>query len=185
MTIITRLLSAQGLRHRLAERRERMYRLAFSWCHNPSLADDLTQEALAKALRNRTQLRDDRRLDGWLFRILANCWQDHLRRTKEKGGLDDLDLHHLETPEAICDEQELVVRVRRAVAQLPLAQRQVLTLIDLEEVSYAEASEILDIPIGTVMSRISRARGTLRILLEEEVHAPRRSASPPELRRVK
>ena len=79
MAIIKKLLFLPGFRHELRERRDRLYRLAFSWCHNAALADDLTQEALTKALRNSTQLRDDQRLDSWLFRILANCWQDHLR----------------------------------------------------------------------------------------------------------
>ena len=185
MTIIRRLRFTPGFRHELRERRDRLYRLAFSWCHNPSLADDLTQEALAKALRNSAQLRDDQRLDSWLFRILANCWRDHLRRARELSDVDELDLHHAETPESIYGEQELVTRVRGAVAQLPQGQRQVLTLIDLEDVTYAEASEILEIPIGTVMSRLSRARSALRALLEKECADAIREPKVPALRRVK
>jgi RNA polymerase sigma-70 factor (ECF subfamily) len=71
------------------------------------------------------------------------------------------------TPEAECMQSELVTSVRRAVAELPVPQREVVTLIDLEEFSYAEVAAILEIPIGTVMSRLSRARNALKERLRE------------------
>ncbi|HQT25493.1 MAG TPA: sigma factor-like helix-turn-helix DNA-binding protein, partial [Burkholderiales bacterium] len=78
-------------------------------------------------------------------------------------------------------QSQLVSRVRNAVAKLPLGQRQVLTLVDLEEFSYAEVSAILDIPVGTVMSRLCRARSTLKILLNEL--APQ-TAKVSQIRRI-
>lgn len=71
------------------------------------------------------------------------------------------------TPEQQHAETELVARVRRAVAALPLGQRQVVTLVDLEEMSYSAAAQALDIPVGTVMSRLNRARIALRDLLQD------------------
>lgn len=159
---------------RLEESRARLWRLAFSWCHNGACADDLVQETLTKALARHGQLRDPAALHGWLCSILANCWHDHVRARKDCADIDDIDeAEHPEAgrPEDDVAQNEIVACVRRAVAQLPAGQREVLTLVDLEEFSYAEVAAILDIPIGTVMSRLSRARGALRALLTEH-HAP-------------
>ena len=156
---------------KLAAARPRLWRLAHSWCHNRMLADDLVQEALAKALGRHAQLRDAEALNGWLCSILANCWHDHLRRRKDATDIDELgegDLPADGSPEDDCLQNEIVRRVRQAVANLPTGQREVVTLVDLEEFSYAEVAAILDIPIGTVMSRLSRARVALREALREQ-----------------
>jgi RNA polymerase sigma-70 factor (ECF subfamily) len=81
--------------------------------------------------------------------------------------IDEFHLVSDGTPEAECLQSEVVRRVRQAVAALPVAQREVVTLVDLEEFSYAEVAAILEIPLGTVMSRLSRARGTLKESLRE------------------
>jgi len=180
--MISSLFAMPGFRREVQEKRNRLYRLAYSWCHDAALADDLAQEALTKALRKGDQLREPGNLDRWLFRILANCWRDYLRRSREFVNVDDLVLEHDETPERSYGTQETVARIRAAVARLPNGQRQVLTLIDLEGVSYADASQILGIPVGTVMSRISRARGVLKTLLE--VRGPAAS-QPTRLHRIK
>jgi RNA polymerase sigma-70 factor, ECF subfamily len=150
---------------RLADSRPRLWRLAHAWCRNRTLADDLVQDALAKGLRNHAQLRDEASLHAWLCGILAHCWHDHLRshRTMEDvADIEETSLIDDGTPEAECLKSEIVRRVRRAVAELPVAQREVVTLVDLEEFSYAEVAAILEIPIGTVMSRLSRARNALK-----------------------
>lgn len=157
---------------KLAETRPRLWRLAHSWCHNRALADDLVQETLAKALDRHGQLRDPEALSGWLCSILANCWHDHLRRRKDTTDIDEVaeaDLAADGCPEDDCLQNEIVRRVRQAVSGLPAGQREVLTLVDLEEFSYAEVAAILEIPIGTVMSRLSRARVALREALREKV----------------
>ncbi len=74
MNVITNICKNQRFRKTLAEYRENLYRIAYSWCHNPALADDLVQEALAKALKNSGQLRDLKTVKAWLYRILSNCW---------------------------------------------------------------------------------------------------------------
>lgn len=150
--------------------RGRLYRLAFAWCHDAALADDLTQEALARGLSKLEQLRESARLMSWLCAILNRCWIDHLRATRE--GVDDEVLAELPSdlpgPDSHAERQQTVNRVRAAIAALPLGQRQVVTLVDLEEFSYVEVAEILTVPIGTVMSRLCRARAALRTLLLEQ-----------------
>ncbi|MDP1735603.1 MAG: sigma-70 family RNA polymerase sigma factor [Sulfuritalea sp.] len=159
--------------------RVRLYRLAFAWCHDAVLADDLAQEALTRGLSRLDQLRESARLMSWLFAILNRCWIDHLRARRE--DLDDEALAELPSdlpgPEAHAERQETVNRVRAAVATLPLGQRQVLTLVDLEDFSYAEVADVLAIPIGTVMSRLCRARGALKQLLLEPPAAQQRLRS--------
>lgn len=156
---------------RLEESRCRLWRLAQSWCRNRALADDLVQDTLAKALDRHGQLRDPEALHAWLCSILANCWHDQLRGSKETVDIDTVEGHELPAhgcPEDDCLQNEVVRRVRQAVGQLPTGQREVVTLVDLEEFSYAEVAAILDVPIGTVMSRLSRARASLREALREQ-----------------
>lgn len=161
--------------------RGRLYRVAFAWCHDAALADDLAQEALARGLSRLEQLRESAKLMSWLFAILHRCWIDHLRA--QRRDVDDELLSELPSdlpgPDSHAERQETVSRVRRAIEALPLGQRQVVTLVDLEGFSYAEVAEVLEIPIGTVMSRLCRARGSLRGLLMEEATAQ------PRLRSVK
>ncbi len=157
-----------AFRHGVEAHREGLYRLAFSWCHDPALADDLVQETLLRALARAAQLREPDRLKSWLCAILANCLRDHFRRTRLFHDIDALDeavLGHGETPEVARASAQLAERVRAEVARLPLGQRQVLTLVDLEGCSYAEVGEILSVPIGTVMSRLCRARAALKLRL--------------------
>ncbi len=144
------------------QRRERLYRLAVSWCHDAMLADDLVQDTLGKALKSHHQLKDHNKLDAWLFRILHNTWMEHIRRNKPTTDLDDIDPLDEQTPESHLSDEQLVQRVQQAVSKLPIPQRQVITLVDLEGSSYAEVAEILEVPIGTVMSRLNRARSTLK-----------------------
>ena len=154
----------------MAASRPRLWRLAYSWCRNRALADDLVQEALVKGIKSHNQLRDEKSLHAWLCGILANCWHDHLRSHRDMEDVAEIDDYRLiadGTPEAECLQSEVVRGVRQAVAALPVGQREVVTLVDLEEFSYAEVAAILKIPLGTVMSRLSRARSTLKESLRE------------------
>lgn len=159
--------------------RPRLYRLAYSWCHNRALADDLTQEALSKAIAKAGQLRDPDALDSWLFGILANCLTDHYRRQRDTVDIEGVEEHYLVSeatgPEDEYLQSETVRQIRRAIAELPIGQRQVITLVDLEELSYAEVANVLNIPVGTVMSRLCRARASLKELLRD-THAVRETA---------
>lgn len=157
------------MKARIAEARPNLYRVAYAWCHDACLADDLAQEALVKGLKSVHQLKDESVLEGWLFSILNNCWRDHFRRLHPQADIEEIMELPADspTPEQHHANSELVGRVRRAVAALPLGQRQVMTLVDLEEMSYSATAQALDIPVGTVMSRLSRARLALRDLLHE------------------
>jgi len=177
-------LGGSDARSVLEHSRSRMYRVAYAWCHSAALADDLVQETLEKALKKAEQLRDPKARDAWLFTILANCYRDHFRRQRDSEDIDELELvDERQSPEADTGQQQIVNRVRAAVARLPEGQRQVLTLVDLEEFSYAEVATILDIPAGTVMSRLCRARAALRVLLSAEFEP--QGSSQTTLRRVK
>lgn len=157
----------KGLEHRLAASRTRLYRIAYAWCHDAPLAEDLVQETLAKALRHRKQLRDGRALDKWLFQILANTWRDHCRRKRDTVDIAHAGLATQDGPAVHHQTHEIVDQVRAAVGRLDPNQRQVVTLVDLQGFAYQEVAEVLDIPIGTVMSRLCRARKELRELLRE------------------
>lgn len=154
-----------AVRREVGRSRDMLYRMACAWCHDAALADDLAHEAVEKALRNAGQLRDAERFKGWLLRILANCVRDHFRARREYvelASIEDSVAADGPTPEEARAGAQLTLRVRRAVGELPLNQRQVVTLVDLEDCGYAEVGEILEIPIGTVMSRLCRARRSLR-----------------------
>ena len=180
LTVIT---NKRYIRGELEKRRELLYRLAYSWCHNPALADDLVQDAMVKALKNARQLKDTAAIKGWLGKILANCWYDYLRRTRETVDLDNLPYEETSPESDEHEQQDIVSRVRAMIATLPVGQRQVITLVDLAGFSYIEIAEILDIPVGTVMSRISRARNALREKLAD--YDPRQEIMRAKIRRIK
>lgn len=144
--------------------RERLYRLAFSWTGDAQLADDLVQATCEKVMAQWTRVQDTAKLEQWACRIMRNLLNDHFRRQQPTEpiepladvlpGDDDLEARILR------DEQHL--RVHHALMRLSLPLKEVLTLVDLEGYSYQEVSEILDVPLGTVMSRLHRARAQLR-----------------------
>jgi len=131
-----------------------------SLCRSPDLADDLVQITVEKALLARSSYDPASRIEAWLFRILKNAWIDMTRKQKVRGQELDID----EKPELGGQEHNagetrlMVAHVLSAVETLPLEQREVLILVCFEELSYAEAADILDVPKGTIMSRLSRAR---------------------------
>ncbi|MHB8454610.1 MAG: RNA polymerase sigma factor [Acidiferrobacterales bacterium] len=181
---------SSDLKSALQQSRTRLYRMAYAWCHNRALADDLVQETLTKAMQKSSQLRDPKARDAWLFSILTNCYRDHFRRQREMDDIDDIELVHESTPETESNQLEIVLKVRATIARLPEGQRQVITLVDLEGFSYVEVAATLDIPIGTVMSRLCRARESMLRLLASEFgnqEEQKRAGAPKDanLRRVK
>lgn len=160
------------LSNQIAGSRDRLYQVALAWCGDAMVADDLVQETLAAGIVNYRQLRDEKRLLAWLYSIMHNNWVKYLRKNKSHLELDNDYASDLQGPLDDCQELEIVCRVRQAVAALPGDQRQVIALIDLEGLSYQEVSEALSIPIGTVMSRLHRARKNLLAKLEAKPFQP-------------
>jgi RNA polymerase sigma-70 factor (ECF subfamily) len=107
-----------------------------------------------------------------LFNILHNCWVDHCRRDRRIEDIDDLRDDLALATEPASERCDIIARVRAAIARLPDGQREVVSLVDIEGFSYAEVAMILQIPTGTVTSRISRAREALRRELAELVSDP-------------
>ena len=137
-------------------------------------ADDLVQGACVKALDRIEQWRPGTRLDSWMFRILQNLWIDQLREGRGREvAMDPEDLAERAVGDAARENEARIAlgEVRREVAKLPPEQRAVLMLVSVEGVSYKEAAEILEIPIGTVMSRLARARLALGRAIEGETTA--------------
>lgn len=162
MKTIKNLFAATRLKQEFADRRNKLYRLAYSWCHNASLADDLVQETMLKAMKKADSLRDQATLDTWLYRILLNNWHDYLR--VQGRNVELYDVGDESQPEHADSYQQLQIvgRVRSSIERLPMSLREVVTLADFAGFSYAEIAEIVDIPIGTVMSRLFRARQNLK-----------------------
>ncbi len=139
----------------------RLRRFACGLTHDPPLADDLVQTACVKALERWHQWQPGTSLASWMFRIVQTTWIDDYRsrqRRPEDTVLDDM-------PDAVGEDgRDLVERrselraVRQAIAALPDEQRAVLMLVTVDGLSYQEAAQALNIPLGTVMSRLSRAR---------------------------
>ncbi len=161
MSILQFCFPNRQLEKRLEVCRERLFRIAYAWSHDEMLADDLVQDTLVKALLHLHQLKKPDVLESWVISILNNVWHDYLRRNKDLVDIDAFVYCARETPEHIHEREQMVNQVRTAVAQLPMGQRQVVSLVDLEGMSYRHVSEVLDIPVGTVMSRLNRARNTM------------------------
>lgn len=143
---------------------DRLYGYAFSLTRNQDDAMDLVQDCAARALSARRIPKDEPSYRAWLFRILRNLVIDRARRLqRETNGLTAVD-----DPEARIDperhgDESLIssLTVRLSMDKLAPAQREILALIDIVGLSYAEAAKFLGIPVGTVMSRVSRARAAL------------------------
>jgi RNA polymerase sigma-70 factor (ECF subfamily) len=175
------------------ERRERLeaealtyldalYRTALRLSRNPQDAEDLVQETYLNAFRALDRFEEGTNLRAWLFRILNNAFISHYRRRKRRpsSSLDDVSDfylydHLVDQPTAPGEnpEQEVLNRIGDeailgALEELPVEFRQVELLADVEGFSYREIADILGIPIGTVMSRLYRARRRLQRVLWRE-----------------
>jgi RNA polymerase sigma-70 factor (ECF subfamily) len=142
-----------------------------------TLADDLVQDCLERALSRLSLWRRDGNLRAWLFTILRHVWIDELRRRKvrpEQGGMDDVMDSVAASPNQM---DRLSVRdLGAALALLAPEQRETVLLVGLEGMSYAEVAVVTDVPIGTVMSRLKRGRDRLSLLMH---------GAEPTIRRVK
>ncbi|MEO3433439.1 RNA polymerase sigma factor [Inquilinus sp. CAU 1745] len=139
----------------------KLRRFAYGLTGSIDEGDDLVQAACERALSRAHQWRSDTRLDSWMYKIVQNLWIDRIRRDRRLtvvGEDNDLDVFPGGDAGDETEQRLLLGTVRDRIAVLPPDQRNVLLLITVEGISYKEAAAILDIPIGTVMSRLARAR---------------------------
>ena len=150
----------------------RLRRYARAMLGNRAAADDLVQDTLERAWVRLSQWRVGSDLRAWLFSIMHNLRVDQLRRPAV--STQSMDEDDLDTPTRATQTDVLEVRdIESALSQLPDEQREVLLLVALEEMSYAEIAETLAIPVGTVMSRLSRGRERLRQIMDGQPPAAR------------
>lgn len=139
-------------------------RFALTLCKSQDVADDLVQQTCQKAIINKTSFEPGTRMDAWLFRILRNTWIDMTRRQQTEGTQIDIDQEPVMPRydgETAVESRLMLERTFNEIDALPDEQREVLLLVCVEELSYKEAADVLDAPIGTVMSRLARARQKL------------------------
>ena len=142
----------------------RLRRFALSLTGNQADADDLVQSACVKALKNEAQFRPGTRMDSWMYRIIQTLWIDDRSRAKTRGtsiDAEDAGLSDGGRAARLPEDRMMLNQAREAMAGLREDQRTVLSLVAIEGLSYKETAEVLDVPIGTVMSRLSRARASL------------------------
>jgi len=169
------------IRTSLAALAPKLRRFALALTGSAADADDLVQSACERALARSAQLREAERVDGWLYGIMRHLWFDETRarRVRRHDDLDDADALIGVDGEAVALGRIALAEVRRALGSLTAEYRCVLTLVCVDGFSYREAADVLDIPIGTVMSRLSRARRELHARLHAGGNAEKVTRLPP------
>ena len=143
----------------------RLRRYARALVRDPARAEDLVQDCLERAWSRQHLFRAGTDMRAWLFTILHNLHANAARKHSRRPGFVPLDeAPPLSHPPGQIHGVELSA-LQDALQQLPQEQRQVLLLVGMEQMRYREVAEVLDIPVGTVMSRLSRGRERLRVLL--------------------
>jgi RNA polymerase sigma-70 factor, ECF subfamily len=150
-----------------------LFRYAVALVHNRAEAEDLVQETYVRALKAMNSLRPGSNLKVWMLTILRNVWRNQLRsrRSAPVADFDDQERVMESLPAQEKDPYSAYVSnlesesVRVAIEKLPVEFREILMLREYDELSYQEIASLLDCPVGTVMSRLGRARSRLRMLL--------------------
>lgn len=151
----------------------RLRRYARALTGNKATADDLVQDTLERALRKWVLWRVGSRIDSWLFSIMHNLFVNHVRSAAVRQAsvsLDDLEFEP--AGQGTADGTAQMRDLLACLDKLPHEQREILLLVALEDMSYKEAAGVLGVPLGTVMSRLSRAREHLRGLLDGDAEIP-------------
>lgn len=159
-----------GLEHEMVELLPRLRRLARALTRDATDADDVVQLTLERAIARQHQWRPGTRLDSWMFGIMKNAWIDETRARKRHGAVlapAEEGEHVGDDGAGIMEARLAVGEVRRAMASLPAEQRIAVALVLIEGLSYKDAAEVLEIPLGTLASRIVRGRTALMAQLQE------------------
>jgi|GEM_PF-410473 len=160
-------MNTNGFHDLLIENLPRLRALSVAITRDRAKADDLLQEAVAKALAASDKFTPGTQFCAWMYRIMRNQFLSDIRRTRPTAELDDVNTAHLAG--AGSQEDNLVVgELKTGLDKLPAAQREALLLVALHDMSYEEVAEACDCSVGTIKSRVSRARQALRDYLMGE-----------------
>ena len=152
-----------------------VFNVVFHMCGDALIADDAAQETFIRAWQNLSSYHPQTPLRNWLYRIAFNAGMDMLRKEKRilPNDIDEMELRDERSgPESVVSQQERTSMVQKAVLSLPEASRAVLVLREYEGMSYSEIADALDVPVGTVMSRLNYARKLLKESLEPKLVVP-------------
>ena len=158
------------IRSRMVAVLPRLRRFAYALTGSTEQGDDLVQETCLRALSRVERWQPGSRLDSWMYRIAQNLWLDQMRANKVRGEVVDIDAMEVmpgSDGREITESQLTLEAVSAALKRLPAEQRAVVALVCIEGVSYKEAAEITGVPMGTIMSRLARARQALHAILDE------------------
>lgn len=162
-----------ALREEIVDLLPRLRRFARTLARNPQDADDLVQTAVERALARADQLRAGAAPAAWLFGIVRHAWIDEVRARRRRERV----LAPQELAESVADRtsgtEADFLAVEDAMARLPEEQRTAVALVLIEGLSYKEAAEAMNVPIGTLTSRLARGREALQSFLAEPIGAPR------------
>jgi len=160
----------EALRQEIVSFLPRLRRFARSLARDPDRADDLVQAACQRALERLGQVREGTRLDSWLYRIIYTRWIDTVRRGKTRSA-NLVVLTREDAPQAESgragNDLATALDIKTALGKLPAEHHAAITLVSVEGYSYEEAASVLDVPVGTVASRVARARNMLGRLLTQ------------------
>jgi RNA polymerase sigma-70 factor (ECF subfamily) len=157
--------------NQLAALLPRLRRFAHALSRNPADADDLAQATVERALRSQAQWQPGTRLDSWIYRIMRNLWIDTVRARGRKDKVEapaELADRLGEDPRGAIEASIDLKRIMAAMQRLPEEQREIVALILIEGFGYRETAEMLDLPIGTVSSRLVRGRTALLAMVGEQ-----------------
>ncbi|HEY1798196.1 MAG TPA: RNA polymerase sigma factor [Stellaceae bacterium] len=142
----------------------RLRRFARGLARSANEADDLVQAACERALAREHQFQEGTRFDSWMFRIVQTIWIDQLRAREVRKEDGEIAEERMGSSESVrrAEARLALAEVKRAVDRLPPDQRATLMLVTVEGLSYKEAAEVVGVPMGTIMSRLARARIALQ-----------------------
>ncbi len=163
---------SREVRLQIVELLPRLRRFSYALTGDTDRGDDLVQDTCARALSRLEQWEPGTRLDSWMFRIAQNIWLDQRRSAKVRGTVAEIDEAYDVSGEDgrdIVESRLVLKRVADGINQLPEEQRVLIALVCVDGLSYKEAADILNVPIGTVMSRLARARRVLHDMTDPEL----------------
>lgn len=144
----------------------RLRRFARTITRDPHDADDLVQISIERALLRFAQWRPESRFEGWMFGIIRNAWIDEVRSRKRQGRVFLPEESGENVSDAGSESPANLLALQEALASLPEEQRMAVALVLIEGLSYKEAADVLEVPIGTVTSRLARGRDALQAQLQ-------------------